>query len=280
LNAQMAEEMRRLLVSGYGQPAPVVDDTLPENAQGGFDDTVAIPPVRQVVASARLWPSAEAVVRAMQAFLEISESPAGSHRNALTRWYGQGAVPWAVIAVSKACVDAGFADDRGHWAMPGIQPRSQRGFAWVADLRHAFEAAGRFDQHPRRGDIAIVGEDRHACLVESVGLRGVVCTIEGDHQGTCVRNARTTASITGFCHLPTWGMEPWPGRYLELGSEGDDVRTFQRRLAERGWRIAVDGVFGPETQVVVDRFQHQKHLDNDGIVGPSTWRAAWRAVVT
>jgi peptidoglycan hydrolase-like protein with peptidoglycan-binding domain len=51
-------------------------------------------------------------------------------------------------------------------------------------------------------------------------------------------------------------------------------------MAERGWRIPVDGVYGPQTQRVVDEFQHQKHLDNDGIVGPRTWEAAWRAVVT
>ena len=51
-------------------------------------------------------------------------------------------------------------------------------------------------------------------------------------------------------------------------------------MAERGWRIPVDGVYGPQTQRVVDQFQHQKHLDNDGIVGPATWEAAWRAVVT
>ncbi|HYR61229.1 MAG TPA: peptidoglycan-binding domain-containing protein [Actinomycetota bacterium] len=77
-----------------------------------------------------------------------------------------------------------------------------------------------------------------------------------------------------------WGIPRWPGRYLELGSQGEDVRAFQARMAERGWNIPVDGVYGPQTQRVVDKLQHQKHLDNDGFVGPSTWEAAWRAVVT
>jgi peptidoglycan hydrolase-like protein with peptidoglycan-binding domain len=156
-----------------------------------------------------------------------------------------GCIPWAAAAVSKACFDAGFNDGAGHWAMPGIAARTEHGFAWVGDLRRAFEAAGRFDASPRRGDIAIVGGDRHACLVEAVRVDGIVRTIEGDYHDDCVRNARTMQSVDGFCHC-----------------------------------IPVEGVYGAQTQRVVDEFQHQKHLDNDGIVGPRTWEAAWRAAVT
>lgn len=279
MKARLRDDIQRLLISGYGEPPPEVDDTVPP-AAGGFDDTIAIPPNRPVVESARAWPSPDALVGAMVAFLGIGEDPPGSNCNAITRWYGQGCIPWAAVAVSKACFDAGFNDGAGHWAMPGIAARTEHGFAWVADLRRAFKAAGRYDASPRRGDIAIVGGDRHACLVESVHLNGIVRTIEGDYHDDCVRNARTMASIDGFCHPPVWGIPRWPGRYLELGSQGDDVRVFQSRMAERGWRIPVDGVYGAQTQRVVDAFQHQKHLDNDGIVGPSTWEAAWRAVVT
>src|SRR5437660_242900 len=115
-------------------------DSIPAGAEGGFDDRAAVPPGNRVVASARLWPSADAVVTAMLSFLGIGENPPGS--------------------------------------------------------------------------------------------------------------------------------------------KGDDVRTFQIRLAERGWDIPVDGVYGRDLQWIVDQFQHEKHLDNDGIVGPRTWEAAWRAPVT
>jgi hypothetical protein len=280
MKARLRDDIQRLLISGYGEPPPDVDDAVPAAAAGGFDDTIAIPPNRPLVESARAWPSPDALVGVMVSFIGIGEDPPGSNCNAITRWYGQGCIPWAAAAVSKACFDAGFNDGAGHWAMPGIAARTEHGFAWVADLRRAFQAAGRYDALPRRGDIAIVGGDRHACLVESVHLHGIVRTIEGDYHDDCVRNARTMASIDGFCHPPVWGVPRWPGRYLELGSQGDDVRVFQSRMAERGWRIPVDGVYGPQTQRVVDEFQHQKHLDNDGIVGPSTWEAAWRAVVT
>ncbi|HYR61230.1 MAG TPA: hypothetical protein VET24_01140 [Actinomycetota bacterium] len=133
----------------------------------------------------------------MVSFLGIGEHPPGSNCNAITRWYGQGCVPWAAIALSKACFDAGFNDGAGHWAMPGTVPRTEHGFAWVPDLRRAFETAGRFDRSPRRGDIAIIAGDRHACLVESARMDGIVRTIEGDFHDDCVRNARTMASIAG-----------------------------------------------------------------------------------
>lgn len=73
----------------------------------------------------------------------------------------------------------------------------------------------------------------------------------------------------------------WPGRYLKLGMSGSDVRQVQQRLRDRGWRVGVDGSFGPETASVVRAFQRQKGLvPVDGIVGPATWRALWLAPVT
>src|SRR5207253_1293614 len=110
MRARLEEDIRRLLVSGYGEPPLCLDDGIPEGARRGYDDTVAIPPGRHVVASGRAWPSTDAVSAAMLSLLGLGESPPGSKCNALTRWYGQGCVPWAVIAVSKACVDAGFSD--------------------------------------------------------------------------------------------------------------------------------------------------------------------------
>lgn len=75
------------------------------------------------------------------------------------------------------------------------------------------------------------------------------------------------------------GHPAWPGRYLRNGSSGEDVRIWQRRMRERGWSLAVDGAFGPETERVVRQFQTEKGLGTDGIIGPVTWGAAWTAPV-
>lgn len=71
----------------------------------------------------------------------------------------------------------------------------------------------------------------------------------------------------------------FPGRLMALQSpmlHGDDVRDWQRRMAERGWPIDVDGWFGPQSARVARVFQQDKKLTVDGVVGPATWDAAFR----
>jgi Putative peptidoglycan-binding domain-containing protein len=59
-----------------------------------------------------------------------------------------------------------------------------------------------------------------------------------------------------------------------------NIKLFQSRLKERGWRITPDGIFGPQTKGVVLDFQAEKRLEVDGLVGPITWDAFWTAPIT
>lgn len=76
--------------------------------------------------------------------------------------------------------------------------------------------------------------------------------------------------------------EPWPGRILEYPPlmVGPDVATWQRRMRARGWRLDVDGVFGPRSAAVARAFQREKGLKTSGKVNRTTWEAAWRAPIT
>lgn len=71
------------------------------------------------------------------------------------------------------------------------------------------------------------------------------------------------------------GAPPYPGALLQLGDEGEDVRTVQEQLNELGEDLEADGVFGPLTEAAVRQFQEENGLDVDGIVGPDTWTALW-----
>jgi peptidoglycan hydrolase-like protein with peptidoglycan-binding domain len=42
---------------------------------------------------------------------------------------------------------------------------------------------------------------------------------------------------------------------------------------QRLLNLVPDGAFGPITEAAVRRFQRDRGLDSDGIVGPLTWRA-------
>ena len=62
--------------------------------------------------------------------------------------------------------------------------------------------------------------------------------------------------------------------------EGNDVRTWQRKMKARGWRIRTDGVYDKGAERVCVQFQREKKLEADGVIGPKTWRATWHAPVT
>ena len=53
---------------------------------------------------------------------------------------------------------------------------------------------------------------------------------------------------------------------LKKGSKGAEVKELQKLL-----KITVDGDFGPATELAVMKFQGQKGLKVDGIVGAKTW---------
>ncbi|GAA2266250.1 MULTISPECIES: GH25 family lysozyme [Kitasatospora] len=88
------------------------------------------------------------------------------------------------------------------------------------------------------------------------------------------------AWAASFQPTPTPDPGPaWPGEYLHLQSpmqHDASVRIWQQRMADRGWRIAVDGWYGPASAAVCRQFQSEKGLQVDGIVGPATWDCAFR----
>jgi peptidoglycan hydrolase-like protein with peptidoglycan-binding domain len=59
---------------------------------------------------------------------------------------------------------------------------------------------------------------------------------------------------------------------IRRGSTGNPVRRAQKRLTLGGYDTkGVDGIFGADTEAAVRRFQRDRALTVDGIVGPRTW---------
>jgi peptidoglycan hydrolase-like protein with peptidoglycan-binding domain len=59
---------------------------------------------------------------------------------------------------------------------------------------------------------------------------------------------------------------------LGLGAHGPTVRALQRELRSRGFRVALDGVYGPGTRRAVVRFQRRLGLRVNGLVDrPLLW---------
>lgn len=58
------------------------------------------------------------------------------------------------------------------------------------------------------------------------------------------------------------------------------VKLWQTAMRRRGWKIGVDGKFGPASATVAAAFQREKGLAVDGRVGPVTWRTTDTAAVS
>jgi peptidoglycan hydrolase-like protein with peptidoglycan-binding domain len=63
-----------------------------------------------------------------------------------------------------------------------------------------------------------------------------------------------------------------PPPTIRRGDRGPAVRRAQNRLNQRGYDAGpLDGLFGNKTHRAVRRYQSDRELTVDGIVGPGTW---------
>ena len=104
----------------------------------------------------------------------------------------------------------------------------------------------------------------------------------------------TWASLNGTALLSSTTAPPYPlpaGSYFGpatgpvtsvSGYYGHqaDLQVWQQRMANRGWTIATDGHYGPQTAGIARAFQTEKGLTVDSLIGPQTWAAAWTAPIT
>lgn len=70
----------------------------------------------------------------------------------------------------------------------------------------------------------------------------------------------------------------YPGAGYASPRGASSVRVLQRRLSALGFAPGpVDGRYGPRTMAAVERFQHARRLQVDGVVGRQTGTALWAA---
>ena len=68
---------------------------------------------------------------------------------------------------------------------------------------------------------------------------------------------------------------------LQYGSQGQAVKMLQEAIWSLGFNpLGIDGIFGPNTEAAVKRFQAAMHISVDGIAGPQTYGALNRALAS
>jgi peptidoglycan hydrolase-like protein with peptidoglycan-binding domain len=81
-----------------------------------------------------------------------------------------------------------------------------------------------------------------------------------------------TALLLGATALPAEANRRAAFPAESLGSRGVNVAALQHLLRHAGWRLPVDGDFGPATQAAVAAFQEANDLRRTGVVDERTWQ--------
>ena len=225
------------------------------------------------------------------------ESPPGSNGNKFGLWYGMDYQPWCAMFVSYCFYNADLP----------LPITTKKGFAYCPYGVKWFKDKQKLSQTPKVGDVVFYdwendGISDHVGIVETVNADDSIIAIEGNtsvgndsNGGQVMRRTRQRGTILGFGRPPydyTDGdgeihTHPvWPGRYIILTTpniQGNDVLTWQRQMIKRGWDIGPfgatgkgdDGVFGERSHEALIKFQKNKGLEVDGVLGPISWDSAW-----
>lgn len=182
-------------------------------------------------------------------------------------WHGRSLNSRYVGVETEGCRNPPYADpmsDAMFNALKRLWQEGQRRHGWLATLAN------------RDGERGL-GFHRMAVAT------ACPCDIRLSRRPAIIQSAPSPGpSVPPPAPPPPTGIPPFPGRLLKYPPimNGEDVRTWQAKMAQRGWRIVVDGSYGPASQTICRQFQQEKRLGVDGIVGPQTWNATWTAPVT
>ncbi|MCA1672141.1 MAG: peptidoglycan-binding protein [Actinobacteria bacterium] len=113
-------------------------------------------------------------------------------------------------------------------------------------------------------------------LLEDRGITVTIDGIFGPNTETAVKGFQADNDLQqdGIVGKLTWSRLI---RTLQEGSNGAAVKAVQVILSRIVSPLDVDGIFGPNTEAAVKGFQADNGLQQDGIIGPQTWRALTNA---
>lgn len=91
----------------------------------------------------------------------------------------------------------------------------------------------------------------------------------------------TTPLLPPAAAAPIKPAQPTPPPFVSLkkGDTGEFVSKMQTVLRLLGYTVALDGIFGDETETALKAFQKDNHIGQTGVLGPQTYAALDKARV-
>ncbi|MFF3024701.1 L,D-transpeptidase family protein [Gottfriedia sp. NPDC057948] len=167
---------------------------------------------------------------------------------------------------------------KGH--IPGGDPRNPLGNRWLG-LNARGTWGTTYAIHGNNNPSSIGKYVSHGCvrmydnevewLFNRVKLSTPVVITTSSKSFNSIANANgykvTSSSGGSNAVIPT-------GTVLKKGNRGATVKKLQQKLTSLGYSTkGIDGIFGNNTDQAVRKFQKDRHLKVDGIVGPATIKA-------
>jgi len=219
------------------------------------------------------------------------------------------AAPWCDMSLAWIAWETGRRKAGKEGAEQALKQTGE--FAYTVWHAQWFAQHGRFGNTPRVGAFAffdwqrsgIIGGIDHVGVVVGKTSDGRIITYEGNTSNAFLKRYRHPSYIYGYGY-PFWLDEAYTNLKLVKDTSSSDtkfplpkghwfgvespnpknhsgawaedrpkVKRVQELLNKHGYKLAVDGIYGPKTRAAVIDFQKKNGLDADGLVGPITWNA-------
>jgi peptidoglycan hydrolase-like protein with peptidoglycan-binding domain len=104
-------------------------------------------------------------------------------------------------------------------------------------------------------------------------VHGPAVTVDGRYGPQTKAGVQAFQTANGLTADGVVGATTWQRLVVTVtaGATGARARAVQGQLRDQGWRLPLDGSFGPVTTAAVKDFQAARGLRADGSVGPITW---------
>lgn len=203
------------------------------------------------------------------------ESPPNSNRTKYGAWFGYDGAPWCAMFVSWVYHHAGH---------PLGNVETPMGFKYCPAGYNHWRANHRLTDDPLPGDIVLFdwnGDgtcDHTGIFIRWIEKGKTFASWEGntsvgnDRDGGAVM-MRTRKKSVVKCFVNTGLFQEAvakPTPTLKRGDAGSEVTRIQKMLYDLGFKMVVDGDFGPGTERAVKEFQSQHGLHASGVVDPIT----------
>ncbi len=119
----------------------------------------------------------------------------------------------------------------------------------------------------------LAGCKRYKACISERDPRKCITAIKNGGYATAPEYITTIMSIINKYGLTKYDGVATSQPTLRKGDRGESVKQLQSKLRDRGYTVAVDGIFGNKTLEAVKAYQADHGLTVDGVVGPKTWTA-------